>query len=216
VSTSPLIVLEALDAGGSQTQTDRLVARLKKAGVVPVTIHFPQEDRATGRLIYDKFLLHKNKLNFSRREQALLYIQDFFSRAEELWQLVNSSNKIIVLDRYYTSTMAYQTIGLLGKTRQKLLKTIQWLCTEDEPRLPRPDTVLLIDTPVEVSLRRLRDKKKDFFENKQKLTAIRRSYLTLAQEQKWKVVAAVDEAGHERTREDLHEEIWRYISKYVL
>ena len=76
--SNPFIVIETLDAGGSQTQTDRLARRLEKEGYQPHQYHFPQEDRATGRLIYDKFLLPKKR--FSKREQALLYIQDFFSK----------------------------------------------------------------------------------------------------------------------------------------
>src|SRR3989344_9392863 len=95
-SKQPFIVLEALDAGGSQTQTDLLCARLKKEGYIPHQYHFPQEDRATGRIIYHKFLLYKKaspparggaggggRIPVSKREQALLYIQDFFSKQEE-------------------------------------------------------------------------------------------------------------------------------------
>lgn len=90
---NPFIVLEALDAGGSQTQTDLLTKRLKKEGYKPHQYHFPQEDRATGRIIYDKFLLYKNKFPFSKREQALLYIQDFYSKNEELWSIIKPARE---------------------------------------------------------------------------------------------------------------------------
>lgn len=212
---NPFIVLEALDAGGSQTQTDLLSARLKKEGYTPHQYHFPQEDRATGRIIYDKFLLYKNKFPFSRREQALLYIQDFYSKQEEFVGIISGKNKkdILLSDRYATSTMAYQTIGLTGAKRKEMLNWITWLCHKNTPALPKPDMVLFLDTPVEVSLQRLAKKKKDFFETKEKLTAIRNSYLKIAQEQKWLVFNSVDENGEQRTREDLHEEIWVAVQK---
>ena len=212
---NPFIVLEALDAGGSQTQTDLLVGRLQQEGYTTHQYHFPQEDRATGRVVYDKFLLYKNKFPFSKREQALLYILDFFSKQEEFIEILarKSKKEILVSDRYTTSTMAYQTIGLTGDARKKMLTWIMWLCHKGTPALPVPDMVIFLDTPVEVSLKRLAKKKKDFFETKSKLTAIRNSYLKIAKEQKWMVFQSMDEAGNQKTREALHEEIWEKVKK---
>lgn len=223
---NPFIVLEALDAGGSQTQTDLLVKRLKKEGYKPHQYHFPQENKATGRIIYDKFLLYKNKFPFSKREQALLYIQDFFSKQEEIVARLSprpgrgegkgeGKKSVVVSDRFATSTMAYQTIGLSGKERKQMLDWITWLCYKGKPALPKQDMVLFLDTPVEISLKRLQGKKKDFFETKEKLIAIRNSYLKLAKEQKWKIFQSVDKQGNQRTREELHEEIWAVVKKHL-
>ncbi len=212
---NPFFVIEALDAGGSQTQTDLLVARLKKAKLKVHQYHFPQEDTATGRLVYDKFLLHMNKYPFSRREQALLYIQDFFSRADEMNALIDDKkNHVIVSDRYCTSTMAYQTIGTSPAERKKMMSWLTWLCWQGTPRLPKPDAIIFLDTPVKVSLQRLAGKKKDFFESKAKLTAIRDSYLRVAKQQKWHVLDSM--AGDtQRTREDLHQEVWQKVERYL-
>ena len=214
-SKQPFIVLEALDAGGSQTQTDLLCARLKKEGYTPHQYHFPQEDRATGRIIYDKYLLYKNKEPFSRREQALLFIQDFFSKQEEFNAIITGGNKkdVVVSDRYAMSAMAYQSIGLSGDARKKMIDWIIWLCYKGKPVLPKPDIVLFLDTPVDISLLRLKNKKKDVHETKEKLTAFRKSYIQLAKQQKWAVFNSVDEQGNQRTREDLHEEIWGVVQK---
>ncbi len=211
--TNPFIVIEALDAGGSQAQTNLLVKRVTEEKYKPLQLHFPQEDRATGQLIYQKFLFAKARNKMSKREQSLIYIQDFFSRCEDLWAIKKGKNKkaLIISDRFCTSTMAYQTIGLTGQDRRSLLDWITWLCFTGEPALPRPDLIIFLDTPVKVSLARLKDKKKDFFETQAKLTAIRTSYLRLAQEQEWAVVQSVDTNGQERTREDLHQEIWQLV-----
>lgn len=212
---SPFIVIEALDAGGSQTQTDLLSARLKKEGFKVHQYHFPQEDTATGRLIYDKFLLHQNKQPFSRREQALLFIQDFFSKADEMHGIIAQEGKhIIVSDRYCTSTMAYQTVGKSGIERKKMLDWISWLCWQGKPVLPKPDVVIFLDTPVEVSLQRLKGKKLDFHENKEKLTTFRRSYTMLAKDQKWAVINSMD-GKRQRTREEIHEEVFGSVKKFL-
>ncbi|MFH1353718.1 MAG: dTMP kinase [bacterium] len=214
----PFIVIEALDAGGSQTQTDVLVRRLRGRKYNVLQLHFPHEDRATGRLIYDKFLHLKNKYPFSKREQALLYIQDFFSRAEDIQNHLNkkTGRPVVVSDRFYTSTIAYQTAGLTGKNRQKMISWIKWLCLKGKPGLIKPDLVIFLDTPVEISLKHLANKKKDYHENKQKLTTFRTSYLRIAKEDGWVVISSVNDRGQQRSIEDIHHEIWRHIQPLLL
>lgn len=209
---SPFIVIEALDAGGSQTQTDLLVRRFRREKYEVLPLHFPHEDRATGKLIYEKFLHSGNKGGFSRREQALLYIQDFFSRNEDIISFLKRRGKrVVVSDRFCTSTFSYQTLGLTGQARKKQLAWLKWLCYEEDPVLPKPTLVVFVDVPVEVSLRRLSNKKVDYFEKQQRLEAIRKSYLRLAEEDGWYVINGVDDQGNERTRQDLHKEIWQIV-----
>lgn len=208
----PFIVIEALDAGGSQTQSNRLVKRLKKEGYKPLQLHFPHEDRATGRLIYDKFLLSHNAPKFSRREQALLYIQDFFSRKEDIERVLQNGKKsLVVSDRFYTSTLAYQTLGLTGLARDSMLEWLRGLIAGEEPALPKPTVVIFLDTPPGVSMGHLRTKNKDYFENLNKLRAIRNSYLKIAQEEKWITVNSMTPKGTQRPIADIHAEIWRHI-----
>ena len=215
---NPFIIIEALDAGGSQTQTDLLVKRLKKEKYNVLSLHFPQEDRDSGRLIYDKFLLHHNGVPFSKKEQALIYIQDFYSRNEDISSVLNQKRgkHAVISDRYYTSTFAYQTAGLTGEAYKKMYGWLQWLCFEDTPALHKPDAIVFLDTPVEVSLRRLEGKNKDYHENKEKLTKFRNSYLRVAEQQKWHVINSMDDRGNERTRPDLHREIWGLLEQNVL
>lgn len=211
----PFIVIEALDAGGSQTQTNVLARRLKKAKHQVLQLHFPHEDRATGQLIYEKFLFSHNRApgsGFSRREQALLYIQDFFSRAEDIRAHLNQKDQpVVVSDRFYTSTIAYQTARLTGKARKKMIKWIKWLCLEHKPTLSKPDLIIFLDTPVEISLKHLAKKKKDYHENRQKLTAFRNSYLKIAKEDKWIIVDGVNQKGQQRPIRDIHNEIWHHV-----
>ncbi len=187
-------------------------------------LHFPQEDRATGQLIYEKFL-HDPRAHFTRREQALLYLQDFFSRAEDITAVLSpssegeikrGSNRVVVSDRFYTSTLAYQTIGLTGRRRRAVINWIKWLARHGTPRLPLPDLVILLDTPVDISLRHLKGKKKDHFENRQKLTAIRRSYRRLAAAENWTVVSSADAAGNQRSIADIHADIWQHASRLLI
>lgn len=207
----PFIVIEALDAGGSQTQTNLLVKRLKDKNYYPLQLHFPHEDRATGIFIYEKFLNSHNQPQFSRREQALIYIQDFFSRYEDIQAALGGSRKsVVVSDRFYTSTMAYQTAGLKGPERRKMLDWIEYLCFEREPKLPKPTRVIFLDTPPEISLHHLRGQLKNYHEKLSKLEMFRESYLKLAREQKWKIINSM--AGNkQRSIQDIHNEVWKQV-----
>src|SRR5688572_13295256 len=100
---NPFIVLEAINGAGKTTQFNLLKSALKKAGYTPHAYHFHQRDRATGQVIEHKF--HHDKAggkSFTQREQALLYIQDFYSQAEVFNRLRTLSGKhVIVADRFY-------------------------------------------------------------------------------------------------------------------
>ncbi len=211
---NPLIVFEAINAAGKTTQLNLLIKKFKKVGYNIHSIHFHQRDKATGQLIDNKFL-HNSSQNFSRREQALLYIQDFFSQLENIHKTLNQKGKhIVLLDRFYTSTMAYQTIGLSGTKRQEMLTWISWLCEKEKPKLPKPDTVILLDTPVDISVSHLKEnKKKDHFEKRERLIATRRSYLKLAKERKWTVINSINNQGRQRSISDIHQEIWQKVQK---
>jgi len=211
---NPFIVIESIDGAGGSTQADLLAKAAKKNGAKVRQYHFPQEDSATGRVVYGKFLDIKNKLSLSNRERALLYIQDFYSRADEMHQLQNSSTKNFILtDRYYTSTLAYQSVGLSGKKRSERIEWLKDLCERGAPRLLKPTKVIFLDTPVDISMKHLKKGVRDFYENKRKQIRIRNSYLRLATEEKWHIINSVDDAGEQRSIKDIHQEIWSVAQK---
>ncbi|HLD26070.1 MAG TPA: dTMP kinase [Candidatus Andersenbacteria bacterium] len=217
------IVIESIDAAGGSTQAKLLADRLQKTGYDVLSLHFPQEDAPTGQLIYEKFLRNKNKLKLTRREQALLYIQDFFSRAEDIREHLQKSSpparggargggRAIVSDRFYGSTLAYQTIGLVGQHRRRVIDWIKALCEQGQPNLPKPDLVIFLDTPVSLAAEHLKKRPKDFFENQRKQQAIRRSYRMLAREERWTIINSADEQGNQRSIKDIHTDIWSAIA----
>jgi thymidylate kinase len=171
-------------------------------------LHFPQEDRPTGQFIYEKFLDNQNKPKLSRREQALIYIQDFFSRKEDIIKVLKKNP--VVSDRFYTSTMAYQTAGLSASARQEFLQWIEYLIND----LPRPDRVIFLDTLPEISLHHLRDQHKNYHEELPKLRAFRASYLKLAHEQKWTIINSM-EGKNQRSIADIHAEVWQDVKNIL-
>jgi len=142
----------------------------------------------------------------------LLYIQDFFSRKEDIEKAMQGPKKsLVVSDRFYTSTLAYQTLGLTGLARDSMLEWLRRIIAEGEPALPKPTAVIFLDTPPGVSMGHLRTKNKDYFENLSKLRAIRNSYRKIAQEEKWITINSMTQKGTQRSIEDIHAEVWRHV-----
>lgn len=210
---NPFIIIEALDGAGKTTQTSRLQTKLKKAGYQVHQFHFPQQDKATGRLIYQKFLNAHNRLKFSRREQALLYLQDFFSKLEDMRQAATRPGRhILISDRYYTSTLAYQTQGLNNASRQKMTQFIKRLAAKGEPALLAPDLVIYLDIPPAMASSHLNQSPRDYFENLTKLRSLRSSYIKTAREEKWTTINCIDDTGKQRSINDIHQEIWQNVN----
>ncbi len=103
-----LIVFEGVEGAGKSTQLDRLVAHLARAGVPHKKFREPG-GTAIGDAVRD--LVLNPRWSVTPRAEALLYMA---SRAElvarELEPALDAGT-IIILDRFFLSTYAYQIAG---------------------------------------------------------------------------------------------------------
>jgi dTMP kinase len=105
------------------------------------------------------------------------------------------SGKIIVMDRYYYSNMAYQ--GALGLDMEKIR-------SENEKFAPRPDIVIILDAPPKTGLDRIRNKRKEelnYFETLEYQEKVRELFLKMKD---YDNVGVLDGSG---TLEDVSEKI---------
>lgn len=88
--------------------------------------------------------------------EALLFVAD---RAEHTRQIRSwlSEGKVVLSDRYYASTIAYQ--GALLKDRMGGAKrAVEWLKAMNEPVIVHPDLTLLLTVSVNIAVERLRSR----------------------------------------------------------
>ncbi|MCY0860256.1 MAG: dTMP kinase [Sulfolobaceae archaeon] len=103
---------------------------------------------------------------------ALLFTAD---RAYHLNWIKSQNPDIVILDRYYYSTIAYQSALGLDK---------EWIMCINS-KFPKPDITILLDVDPKVSIRRIREKDLFNFEEKVKsLEKVRNIYLELAKTEK--------------------------------
>jgi dTMP kinase len=105
-------------------------------------------------------------------EELELFLKDRAEHVETLIRPALARGEVVVLDRYYLSTAAYQ--GARGADPQ-------WILTENEKFAPIPDLVLLLDFDPAGGLDRIhaRGDAPNTFEELHQLREVRRIFLEL-------------------------------------
>ena len=106
MSNKPVIVFEGIEGSGKSYHLDNVSRYLKKKGLDYIKIREPG-----GNLNSEKIrkLILNNKSNFNKDTDLLLYMA---SRSENMKLLKkNFKKKIILIDRFVDSTIAYQHYG---------------------------------------------------------------------------------------------------------
>lgn len=147
-----LIVLEGLDGSGKGTQTALLAEALVKQGHALRQVTFPDYDSPSSALVqmYLKGEFGSNPEDVNAYAASAFYAVDRFASFRRDWKTDYDRGSVILCDRYTTSNMVYQ----MGKVPRE--EWDQYLCWMEDFEygklgLPRPDLVLYLDMPVEVS-----------------------------------------------------------------
>jgi dTMP kinase len=164
-----LITIEGIDGVGKTTQTRMLVEYLKEKGYDVLQLREPT-DGVWGKKIKN---LTKHGRNVSPKEECMWFLKD---REEDVETNINpalSQNKIVVMDRYYYSTIAYQ--GALGLDTDRIRE-------ENERFAPKPDLVIILDASPKIGLDRITEKRKDelnYFETLEYQEKVRKLFLSM-------------------------------------
>lgn len=136
-----LIAFEGIDGTGKSTQLPLLAAFLRERGHQVVTTCEPT-DSVYGRRIRE---LYMNRGSCTREEELDLFIRDRRLHVEELLAPELAAGSIVLTDRYYYSTAAYQ--GAAGLDPTDILKKNDFA--------PVPDLVILLTLDPTISVARI-------------------------------------------------------------
>lgn len=206
---SRFIVFDGSDGSGKQTQVALLADFLRDKGRDVLTLDFPRyKDNFHGRIL--KAALQGQFGNFLEVDPyvaSFLYTADRFESAGEIERHL-AGGGIVVADRFTTANMIHQG----GKFADPVDRDryLYWMCELEFKHLmfPKPNAVVFLKVPVEISLKLLEDKKgKDQAE--ESIPYLEKSLAcgeVLAKKFDWTVVDC-SSGGEMRTREDIHQEI---------
>lgn len=165
-----LVVFEGIDGTGKSTQAGLLNDRLKQKGLDVVFSREPT-DGVHGRKIRE--LAMKGRDEASPREEYGLFLKDREEHVEKLIRPAMRDGRIVILDRYYLSSIAYQ--GAIGLDPKKIRE-------ENEAFCPIPDIVFLFEARPTLGLERIREKRgqsPDLFEKEDYLERVARVYRSM-------------------------------------
>jgi dTMP kinase len=170
MSQGLFIVIEGIDGTGKSTQSKRLAEWFRSRGREVVLSREPtdgpwgkklRESATTGRL--------------SAEEELECFLNDRHEHVEMSIKPALAEGKVVILDRYYFSTMAYQGARGFDPAEIRL---------RNEAFAPRPDLLLILDLSVESAHGRIgaRGDTTNEFEQRDTLSCCREIFLSLRDE----------------------------------
>jgi len=165
-----LICVEGLDKSGKTTQSRLLVEALVDMGFKAVYTSEPSSGEI-GRFI-KRYVLHRRR-RLPAAVEALLFAADRVDHIEREVKPMLDEGKIVVLDRYLYSSLAYQ--GAAGLD-------LKWIM-EINKMAPKPDLAIYLDVPVEVIMMRIQKRqRRSIMESLETQLKVREIYLKLVKE----------------------------------
>lgn len=191
-----LIIIEGLDGSGKSTQIKLLEEYLKSNEIIYKKIKLPDYDSPSSTLVkmYLGGEFGSSADDVNAYAAGAFYAVDRYASFNLGWKKDYESGVLIIADRYATSNSIYQMEKI---EESKWDEYLEW--SEDfeynKLSIPRPNCVIYLDMPVEISQRLMTSRydgdenKKDVHEvNVDFLNKCRKSALYTAEKQGWKVI----------------------------
>lgn len=160
-----LIVFEGIDGSGKSTQGRRLLRRLRALGHEAVSFREPTRGK-WGRMIKR---MAKEAGSLTPEEELDLFVKDRQENVRKNLRPALAERKVIILDRYYFSTIAYQGAKGIPPVRIRRL---------NEKFAVKPDLVFILDIEAARGLGRIHHRKRKdlLFERARYLARVRRIF----------------------------------------
>lgn len=150
----PLIVFEGVDASGKATQAERLYLKLMYEGKKVHRITFPNyksESSAPARM-YLSGEFGESAGDVNPYAASALFAVDRYCSFMKYWKKHLDNGDIIIADRYVTSNFIHQASKIGSDEEKKAYLTYQADFEYNKLGLPKPDMVLFLSVPPEVSI----------------------------------------------------------------
>lgn len=216
------IAVEGLDGSGKTTQVDLLARRLSERGIPAKTVSFPHYESDSSALVkmYLAGEFGEKPGDVNAYAASLFYAVDRYASFRTDWEKNLLAGETVISARYTTSNAIHQTAKL---PREEWDTYIHWLFeTEYEKMgLPKPDLVIFLDMPPEVSQKMMTERyggdesKKDIHERDEAyLVACRQAARYLAEQDGWITISCA-ENGAPRSIESISDELLALVLQTI-
>lgn len=209
-----LIVIEGLDGSGKSTQLARLRDNLGENNTR--YIKFPDYESDSSALVrmYLAGRFGDKPGDVGAYAASAFYAVDRYASYKTDWGKDLADGRVILCDRYATSNAIHQTSKL---PENEWTEYVDWLYDFEFGKLglPKPDAVIYLDMPIDLSQRLMSGRykgdegKKDIHErDTDYLHSCRKAALFAAERLGWQVVSCA-EGNNVRTIDDIADEVLR-------
>ena len=189
-----LINLEGIDGCGKSTQSQFLMDKFKRNKEETILLKEPTNGKY-GQKLWEML---SGNIEATTEEILELFVLDRKEHVNQKIKPALDDCKIVLMDRYYYSTMAYQAAAGIDVNRIR----------RDNEFAPKPDIVLIFDLPADLAMKRVRSHSvADVFEKEEHLEKVRKAYLNLEDDSLVRIIDAT------RTPEVIFDEVWRLVSE---
>ena len=213
-----LIVFEGTDGSGKSTQFELLAKRLEAEQIGFQRLRFPQYEEPSSALIrmYLGGAFGDDPEAVNAYAASTFDAVDRYASYQRVWKDYYQGGGFVVSDRYTTSNAVHQGSKVPEGERAEFFR---WLYDLEYDRmgLPRPDLVVLLDMPVELSEQLMRKREQstgthaDIHERDEDyLKKCRDVALHAAKYYGWRTVSCAKN-GAIRGVEDIHEEVYAIV-----
>jgi len=209
-----LIVIEGLDGSGKSTQLELLYKNLNDKGIDCRSVSFPDYDNPSSTLVkmYLSGEFGSKPGDVNAYAASVFYSVDRYASYKANWGEYYNNGGCIVSGRYTTSNAVHQASKLEEKDWEDFLS---WLYDFEYNKIaiPKPDKVIFLDMPIEVSQKLLTKRyegdnsKKDIHESDTEyLNKCRDAAIFTAKYSNWEIIPC-SENGNARTIEDIAKDV---------
>jgi len=197
IQSGALIALEGIDGSGKSTQARRLCAALQERGLSTLLLHEPGDSEYGDRIRQ----LFEHGRSVSPEEEMRLFLEDRRIDVRDNILPALAAGSVVVMDRYYFSSMAYQ--GALGLDPDLIRE-------KNEAFAPRPNLTLILDVIPDTGVTRIRARRDvpNSFERADYLLQVREIFLGFCSSD----VVRVDASGDVDT---VRKEIQQLVGKLL-
>jgi len=217
-----MIVIEGLDGSGKSTQISLLKDYLESKGCAYRQIKLPDYEDPSSTLVrmYLNGDFGKNPSDVNAYAASVFYCADRYASFKQSWGDFYNNGGVVVSGRYTTSNAVHQTSKL---PREDWEAFLSWLYDFEYTKIgiPKPDAVIFLDMPVEVSQKLLDRRytenggKKDIHENDiGYLESCRRAAKFTADYSGWITVPCAED-GELRSIEEISDDILKEVLRVI-
>lgn len=214
------IVIEGTDGSGKATQAAMLKEALERAGMKTFSLSFPMYDQPSSALVHHYLNgdFGSDPMSVEPHAAALFYAADRAASAP-LWKpTVLDPDTVSIADRYVGSNAIHHA-AKLNDVRRKT-DFFRWLSELefDHLQLPRPDITFFLNTSIDVTMKRMKNRSlksgeaHDIHENSRILQSrSNNTGLMASRFFGWKII----ECGN-RSKEDIANEIYKTVMEKMV